>query len=90
MKEQTKLVVLGRDSKANHGIVNPPVYHASTVLYPTVKDLESKAVWAGQAGDLRAPPAPPPPSPWRTPSPSWRADSTRSWPPPACRPSSWP
>ena len=45
MKEETKLVVLGRDSRANHGIVNPPVYHASTVLYPTVKDLESRSDW---------------------------------------------
>jgi len=27
----------------NHGIVNPPVYHASTILYPTVADLKSIA-----------------------------------------------
>ena len=24
---------------ANHGFVNPPVYHASTVLYPTAEDF---------------------------------------------------
>jgi cysteine-S-conjugate beta-lyase len=34
----TRLVVGGRDSLANHGFVNPPVYHASTVLYPTAED----------------------------------------------------
>ena len=29
----------GRDPAANHGFVNPPVYHASTVLYPTAEDF---------------------------------------------------
>jgi len=42
MKDQTKLAVLGRDSRANHGIVNPPVYHASTVLFPTVEALRNR------------------------------------------------
>lgn len=27
----------------NHGIVNPPVYHASTILYPTVAELKGRA-----------------------------------------------
>jgi cysteine-S-conjugate beta-lyase len=35
----TRLVVGGRDARANHGFVNPPVYHASTVLYPTAEDF---------------------------------------------------
>ncbi len=30
----------GRDPHANHGIVNPPVYHCSTVLFPTLAALE--------------------------------------------------
>jgi cystathionine beta-lyase len=34
----TKLVTAGRDPKSNHGFVNPPVYHASTVLYPSAED----------------------------------------------------
>ncbi|MEW6263193.1 MAG: cystathionine beta-lyase [Thermodesulfobacteriota bacterium] len=42
MKDQTRLVTLGRDSKHNHGIVNPPVYHASTVLFPTWQALKTK------------------------------------------------
>ena len=39
MKKQTKLINAGRDPEANFGIVNPPVYHASTVLFPTVAAL---------------------------------------------------
>jgi cystathionine beta-lyase len=34
----TKLVTAGRDPKSYHGFVNPPVYHASTVLYPSAAD----------------------------------------------------
>jgi len=40
MKKQTKLVTAGRNPEANHGIINPPVYHASTVLFPTVAALD--------------------------------------------------
>lgn len=35
----TKLVLGGRDPFAYHGFVNPPVYHASTVLYENARDL---------------------------------------------------
>jgi len=38
-KPATRLVAGGRDASANHGFVNPPVYHASTVLYPTAEDF---------------------------------------------------
>ena len=38
-KPFTSLVTAGRDPQANFGFVNPPVYHASTVLYPTAEDL---------------------------------------------------
>src|SRR3989304_10282138 len=38
-KPDTRLVTGGRDSAAYHGFVNPPVYHASTLLYPTAEDL---------------------------------------------------
>src|SRR6187402_3237050 len=38
IKPDTRLVTAGRDPQANHGFVNPPVYHASTVLYPTAAD----------------------------------------------------
>ena len=40
MKRETLTVVAGRDPAANFGIVNPPVYHASTVTFPTLAALE--------------------------------------------------
>ncbi len=40
MKKETLLSVLGRDPEAYHGAVNIPVYHASTILYPSVADLK--------------------------------------------------
>ena len=39
LRPDTRLVTGGRDPFAYHGFVNPPVYHASTVLYPTAEDL---------------------------------------------------
>lgn len=38
LKPETRLVTAGRDTEAQHGFVNPPVFHASTVLYPTAAD----------------------------------------------------
>jgi cysteine-S-conjugate beta-lyase len=38
IKPETLLINAGRDPKDYHGFVNPPVYHASTVLYPTAED----------------------------------------------------
>jgi len=35
----TRLVSGGRDPFAHHGYVNPPVYHASTLLYRTAEDF---------------------------------------------------
>ncbi len=39
MQRDTVLVHSGRRPEANHGIVNPPVYHCSTVLFPSVAEL---------------------------------------------------
>ncbi len=39
MRKQTLLVEAGRDPVAHEGTVNPPVYRASTVLFPTVAAL---------------------------------------------------
>lgn len=39
LKPETRLVTAGRDTALHHGFVNPPVYHASTVLYPTAADM---------------------------------------------------
>ena len=38
IKPATRLVTSGRNPQAFHGFVNPPVYHASTLLYPTAED----------------------------------------------------
>jgi cystathionine beta-lyase len=38
IKPDTRLVTSGRDPEAYYGFVNPPVYHASTLLYPTAED----------------------------------------------------
>jgi cysteine-S-conjugate beta-lyase len=42
-KLDTLLAHAGRAPEENFGIVNPPVYHASTVLHPTVAALEEAA-----------------------------------------------
>lgn len=39
-KPDTILTHAGRDPHNNHGVVNPPVYHASTILFPTVQAME--------------------------------------------------
>jgi cystathionine beta-lyase len=36
---RTRLTVAGRDPFDHHGYVNTPVYHASTLLYPTAEDF---------------------------------------------------
>ena len=38
IKPETRLVTAGRDPQMQFGFVNPAVYHASTVLYPTAED----------------------------------------------------
>ncbi len=42
LKPATRIVTGGRDPAAHHGFVNPPVYHASTVLYPTAQDFRAR------------------------------------------------
>lgn len=39
LKPDTKTTVAGRDPFAQHGYVNPPVYHASTLLYRSAEDF---------------------------------------------------
>ena len=42
MKDDTLVTHAGLAPKDNYGIVNPPVYHASTVLFPTLDSLEGQ------------------------------------------------
>jgi cysteine-S-conjugate beta-lyase len=39
LKPDTRLATGGRDPFAHHGYVNTPVYHASTLLYPSAEDF---------------------------------------------------
>ncbi len=41
LKPETRLVAAGREY-TEHGMVNPAVYHASTVLFPTVQSLHDR------------------------------------------------
>ncbi len=54
MHDATLVTTLGREPERQHGIVNPPVYHASTVLFPTVAAMEAarpdKGVYYGRYG----------------------------------------
>jgi cysteine-S-conjugate beta-lyase len=43
LSQQTKVLHLGRDPAGQHGFVNTPVYRGSTVLYPTLEKLKSRA-----------------------------------------------
>jgi cystathionine beta-lyase len=40
LEVETLLAVLGRDATAHNGVVNVPVYHASTILFPNVAALK--------------------------------------------------
>jgi cysteine-S-conjugate beta-lyase len=39
-EKDTLLAHAGLDPFANHGVINPPVYHASTIVFPTLAALE--------------------------------------------------
>lgn len=41
-KQDTLIVNAGRDAEANFGIINPPVYHASTILYSTLDAVRTR------------------------------------------------
>ncbi|MDA0656688.1 MAG: cystathionine beta-lyase, partial [Proteobacteria bacterium] len=43
MKDDTKLIHMGRDSFAHSGAVNTPVYRASTILFPTMEQYLTRS-----------------------------------------------
>ena len=43
IKDDTKVITSGRHPKQQFGAVNPPVLHASTILFDTVKALKNYA-----------------------------------------------
>jgi cystathionine beta-lyase len=54
MHDDTLVVTEGRDPERNHGVVNPPIYRASTILYETVAAFEAprqvRGVYYGRGG----------------------------------------
>lgn len=54
MQDDTILVTAAHDPENNHGVVNPPIYRASTILFPTVEALEApralRGVYYGRRG----------------------------------------
>ena len=56
MKDATRATHAGRRPHENHGVVNPPVYHASTILFPTLaawqasRDPDYAGVRYGRSG----------------------------------------
>jgi cysteine-S-conjugate beta-lyase len=42
-KPETEVVTAGRNPLAHHGAVNPPVYHVSTLIHPTLESLEKRS-----------------------------------------------
>lgn len=50
-KKQTKLVTAGRNKKWTHGVVNPPIQRASTVVFDTVAE-KNKAAQERQSSTL--------------------------------------
>jgi cysteine-S-conjugate beta-lyase len=49
-KPATLLTHAGRHPEDQHGAVNPPVYHASTILHPNVADIEATEGHRYEAG----------------------------------------
>ena len=47
MKDESKLIHAGRRSKDHVGVVNTPVYRASTILHPTLEALTNNTMPAG-------------------------------------------
>jgi cysteine-S-conjugate beta-lyase len=42
MRPETRVVHAGRDPQSNFGIVNPPIYRASTILFPTMAEFDAR------------------------------------------------
>ena len=43
MRPETRLVHVSRDSERDAGAVNPPVYRASTIVYPSLREYSTRA-----------------------------------------------
>ncbi|MFT5790380.1 MAG: cystathionine beta-lyase, partial [Shewanella sp.] len=43
MKKETQIISLGRDKKWTQGVINPPVFRASTMVFDTMDELRFAA-----------------------------------------------
>jgi len=50
--DETLATRAGRNPPENHGVVNPPVYRASTILFPTMESFESRVADRWQPGKV--------------------------------------
>ncbi len=50
MKEDTLIITAGRHPEDNYGIVNPPVYHASTIIAPTLAEFRDRRAHRWEPG----------------------------------------
>ena len=51
-REDTKVVVSGRDTKNYGGVINPPVYHGSTILAENIECYRSRSLEAQEGGQV--------------------------------------
>ena len=42
MFDDTKLTKVGTNSEENFGIMNPPIYRASTIHFPTIESFNTR------------------------------------------------
>ncbi len=42
-RQATQIVSLGRDKKWTKGVINPPVFRASTIVFDTMEDMRHAA-----------------------------------------------
>src|ERR1700730_5300408 len=52
-RQDTLLTHLGRNPEAQHGAINPPVYHASTILSKNIAEWENRPDPRGHLGVMR-------------------------------------
>lgn len=50
--DETIATHAGRYPQQNHGVINPPVYHASTILFPTLDEFDGRDKIRGQPGQV--------------------------------------
>lgn len=50
--DETIATHAGRDPRHNYGVVNPPVYHASTILFPTLEQFDGREKLRSQPGQV--------------------------------------